>query len=129
MLGLAISSRPMVGPVQVQRRPSTRIDKMIATCVTESYAKLFLNAKGDNPHVVIDRVGAYEVRLLEIPSTNARGAASLWVELYDLDLRLAVDSYKCNHVDEAIDATHLLMVKAKLLNGAGEAAPSSFEGL
>ena len=101
---------------------------MIATRVTESYAKLFLNA-GDNPHVVIDRVGAYEVRLLEIPSTNARGAASLWVELYDLDLRLAVDSYKCNHLDEAIDAAHLLIIKAKLFNGAGEAAPSSFEGL
>jgi hypothetical protein len=62
------------------------------------------------------------------PSTHPE-EASLWVELYDLDLRLGVDSYKCSHLDEAIDAAHLLMIKAKLLNGAGEAAPSSSEGL
>jgi hypothetical protein len=82
---------------------------MIATRVTESYAKLFLNAKGDNPHVVIDRVGAYEVRLLEIPSTNARGAASLWVELYDRGLRAGVDSCKCKDVVEAIEVTRFFM--------------------
>jgi hypothetical protein len=53
--------------------------------------------------------------------------ASLWVEveLYDLDLRLGVDSCKCSDLDEAIDAAHFLMVKAKLLNNeAGEAALS-----
>jgi len=105
----------MVGPVQVQRRPSTRIDKMIATRVTESCAKLFLNAKGDNSHVVIDRVGAYEVRLLEIPSANAREAASLWVEFYDRGLRAGVDSCKCKDVGEAIEVTRFFMTHATRL--------------
>ena len=87
---------------------------MIATRVTESYAKLFLNAKGDS-HVVIDRVGAYEVRLLEMPSANAREAASLWVELYDRGLRAGVDSCKCKDVGEAIEATRFFMTHATRL--------------
>lgn len=84
----------------------------------------------DSRHAAIARIGAFEVRLLEMPSVNSPEEASLWVELYDLDLRLSVDSYKCSHLDEAIDAAHLLMIKAKLLkNEAEEAAPFSYEGL
>ena len=111
---------------------NTDRQKMIATRVTESYANLFLPSKhdGDSRHAAIARIGAFEVRLLEMPSVNSPEEASLWVELYDLDLRLGVDSYKCSHLDEAIDAAHLLMIKAKLLNNeAEEAAPSSYEGL
>jgi len=103
---------------------------MIATRVTESYASLFLSSERDNGsrQAAIARIGAFEVRLLELPSVNSPEEASLWVELYDRDLRLSVDSCKCNYLDEAIDATHLLMTLAKRLK-AGEAAPSSIEGL
>jgi hypothetical protein len=128
----AISNRSVVWLLPVQKQPLTRIDKkMIATRVTESYASLFLPSKhdGDSRHAAIARIGAFEVRLLEMPSVHSPEEASLWVELYDLDLRLGVDSYKCSHLDEAIDAAHVLMIRAKLLNGAGEAAPSSSEGL
>ena len=110
---LVISTRPTVGPMLVQRRPSTRIDKMIATRVTESYARLLLNSKdGDSRHVVIDKIGAYEVRLLEIPSVNGRQAASLWVELYDRGLRTGVDSCKCGDVGEVIEAARFLLTQA-----------------
>ena len=86
---------------------------MIATRVTESYARLLLNSKdGDSRHVVIDKIGAYEVRLLEIPSVNARQAASLWVELYDRGLRTGVDSCKCGDVGEAIEAARFLLTQA-----------------
>src|SRR5262245_34147611 len=102
---------------------------MIATRVTESYASLFLPSKhGDLRHAAIVRVGAFEVRLIEMPSVNSAEEASLWVELYDLDLRLGVDSCKCGDLDEAIDAAHLLMIKAKLINDeAGEAARFSYD--
>jgi len=83
--------------------------------VTESYAKLFLNAKGDDSHVVIDRVGAYEVRLLEIPSANARETPGVWVELYDRGLRAGVDSCKCKDVAEAIEVTRFFMTHATRL--------------
>ena len=105
---------------------------MIATRVTESYASLFRPSEhdGDSRHAAIVRIGAFEVRLLETPSVNSSEEASLWVELFDLDLRLGVDSCKCSDLDEAIDAAHLLMITAKLLNNeAVEAASSSFEGL
>ena len=98
---------------------------MIVSRVTESFASLFLPSKhdGDPRHAAIVRIGAFEIRLLEMPSVNSLDEASLWVELYDLDLRLGVDSCKCGDLDEAIDAAHLLMIKAKLLNNeAGEAA-------
>jgi hypothetical protein len=128
----AISNRPVAALLPVQKRPSTRIEKMIATRVTESYASLFLTLKhGDSlRHAAIAGIGAFEVRLLEMPSVNSPEEASLWVELYDRDLRLGVDSCKCSDLDEAIDAAHLLMLKAKLLNNeARRAASSSSEGL
>ncbi len=86
---------------------------MIAARVTESCAKLYLNSKDDGArHVVIDKIGAYEVRLLEIPSGNA---ASLWVELYDRGLRTGVDSCKCRDVGEAIEAARFFMTHAARL--------------
>jgi hypothetical protein len=106
---------------------NTDRQEMIAKRVTESYASLFVpSGRDDNLRdAPIVRIGAFEVRLLEMPSGSSE-EASLWVELYDLDLRLGVDSCKCSDLDEAIDAAHFLMVKAKLLNNeAGEAALSS----
>ena len=105
---------------------------MIATRITESYANLFLPSKHDDDsrYAAIARIGAFEVRLLEMPSVDSPEEASLWVELYDLVFVVGVDSYKCSHLDEAIDTAHLLMIKATLLNNeAEEAAPFSFNGL
>jgi hypothetical protein len=105
---------------------------MIASRVTESYASLFLTSKHDDGsrHAAIARIGALEVRLLEMSSVNSPEEASLWVELYDRDLRVGVDSYKCSDLDEAIAAAQLLMAQATRLNNeAGKAAPASFKGL
>jgi hypothetical protein len=105
---------------------------MIASRVTESYANLFLTSKHDDGsrYAAIARIGAFEVRLLEMSSVNSPEEAGLWVELYDRDLRVGVDSYKCSDLDEAIAAAQLLMAQATRLNNeAGNAAPSSFEGL
>ena len=91
---------------------------MIAARVTESYASLFLTSTHDDGsrHAAIARVGAFEVRLLEMPSANSPEEASLWVELYDRGLRAGVDSYKCGDLDEAIDVAQLLMTQATQLN-------------
>jgi hypothetical protein len=115
-------------PVQ-KAAPNTDGQKMIAARVTESYTSLFLTSKHDDGsrHVAIARIGAFEVRLLEMPSANSPEEASLWVELYDRGLRVGVDSYKCGDLDEAIDIAQLLMTQATQLNSeAGEAAPFSF---
>ena len=126
----AVSNRPVVRLLPVQKAAlNTDGQKMIAARVTESYTSLFLTSKHDDGsrHAAIARIGAFEVRLLEMPSANSPEEASLWVELYDRGLRVGVDSYKCGDLDEAIDAAQFLMTQATQLNSeAGEAAPSSF---
>jgi hypothetical protein len=51
---------------------------MIATRITESYTSLFLTLKhGDGSrHAAIARIGAFEVRLLEMPSATLRAIAA-----------------------------------------------------
>jgi hypothetical protein len=85
---------------------------MIASLVTESYASL-------PHHVVIARIGTFELRLFEIPSVNAPEPASLWVELYDRNLLVGVDSCKCSDFDESIDAARFLMTQATRLKKRG----------
>jgi hypothetical protein len=91
---------------------------MIAARVTESYASLFLRPNGDDGsrNTVIAMVGAFEVRLVGVPSVNAPAGLSLWVELYCRDIPLGVDSCKCNNLDEAIEAATLLAIQAGQLN-------------
>ena len=87
---------------------------MIAARVTESYASLFLTPKQDDGsrYSVIARIGAFEVRLLELLSVNFP-ELTLWVELYDRDLRVGVDSYRCSDLDDAIDAAQFLTAQAR----------------
>jgi len=88
---------------------------MIAARVTETYANLFLTPKQDDGsrYSVVARIGTFEVRLLELPSANYPEELGLWVELYDRDLRVGVDSYKCSDLDEAIDAAQFLTAEAR----------------
>jgi hypothetical protein len=110
-----INNRPVAEISPVQKRPSTRMDKMIAARVMETYASLFLIPKQDDGsrYSVIARIGAFEVRLLELPSINSPEELALWVELYDRDLRVGVDSCKCSDLDEAIDAAQFLTAQAR----------------
>jgi hypothetical protein len=83
---------------------------MIAARVTQTYASLFLTSKQDDGsrHAAIVSIGAFEVRLLELPSVNSPEELELWVELYDRHLQAGVDSCKCSDLDEAIDAAQFL---------------------
>ena len=88
---------------------------MIAARVTETYTSLFLTPKQDDGsrYSAIARIGAFEVRLLELPSIDSPEELELWVELYDRDLRLGLDSCKCSDLDEAIDAAQFLTAQAR----------------
>ena len=88
---------------------------MIAARVTETYASLFFKPKQDDGsrHSVIARIGAFEVRLLELLSVDSPEELALWVELYDRDLRVGVDSCKCSDLEEAIDAAQFLAAQAR----------------
>ena len=89
---------------------------MIATRVIETYASLFLTSKQDDGsrHAAIAGIGAFEVRLLELPSVNSPDEElELWVELYDRSLQVGVDTCKCSDLDEAIDAAQFLAAHAR----------------
>ena len=90
---------------------------MIATCATEFYASLFLTSRRDDGsrYAAIARIGAFEVRLIEMASGNSPEEATLWIELYDRCLRVGIDSYSCNDLDEVIDTAQLLMSEAPRL--------------
>jgi len=83
--------------------------------VTETYASLFLTPKqaDGSRYSAIARIGAFEIRLLERPSVNSPEELELWVELYERNLRVGVDSYKCSDLDEAIDAAQFLAAQAR----------------
>jgi hypothetical protein len=110
-----INNQPVAKLLPVQKRPSTRMDKMIAARVMETYTSLFLTPKQEDGsrYSVIARIGDFEVRLLELPSGNSSEELILWVELYDRDLRVGVDSCKCSDLDEAIDAAQFLTAQAR----------------
>jgi len=110
-----INNQPVAELLPVQKRPSTRMNKMIAARVMETYKSLFLTPKQEDGsrYSVIARVGDFEVRLLELPSGNSSEELILWVELYDRDLRVGVDSCKCSDLDEAIDAAQFLTAQAR----------------
>ena len=97
---------------------------MIATRVTESYARLFFTSKHNDGsrHAAIARIGAFEVRLLELPSINSSEGLDLWVELYDRYLQVGVDSQKCSDLDEAIDVAQFLTAQARRLSNEAEEA-------
>ena len=65
-----INNQPVAEPLPVQKRPSTRMDKMIVARVMETYTSLFLTPKQEDGsrYSVIARIGDFEVRLLELPS-------------------------------------------------------------
>jgi len=87
------------------------MEKMLARRVTEleSYLGLLRTPERDDGprHAAVARIGTFEVRLIEMPSVNASEEMSLWVELYDRDLQLGVDSRKCS-----VDVAHFLIAQA-----------------
>src|SRR5262245_33518007 len=110
---IAIDQWP--GSCRCKSGPQHGWTKMIAARVTETYTSLFLTPKQDDGsrYSVVARIGAFEVRLLEVPSVNSPDELELWIELYDRDLRVGVDSCKCSDLDEAIDAAQFLAAQAR----------------
>ena len=103
---------------------------MVARRVTESYLGVFRTPKraDGSRAAAVARIGTFEVRLVEMPSFNASEGLSLWVELYDRDLQLGVDSCKCSDLDEAIDATQRLIALARPPNNEAEEAACAVAG-
>jgi hypothetical protein len=123
----AISNRPSGRAIAGAKAAiNTDGQKMIAARVKDSYASLASKYDHGTLGTPIAWIGPFEVRLFEMPSVNSREGLNLWVELYDRDLRVSVDSCKCSDLDEAMDAAQLLITQAGRLNDElGRLLPST----
>jgi hypothetical protein len=60
----------------------------------DAHAKLQLVPPGErvSRELTLMRVGAFEVRLVQPPSAPPTNAVILWIELFDHDQKLSIDS-------------------------------------
>jgi hypothetical protein len=68
--------------------------------------------------VPLARYGAYEVRLVEFPHGPGAESSSLWLRLYDRDVRSSLDSRRCDDLDDAETLVEHLLSRARQLHTA-----------
>jgi hypothetical protein len=86
----------------------------------QAYVRLLLtpeNTDGSRA-VSLARYGAYEVRLVEFPRGSAAESCSLWLRLYDRDIRSSLDSRLCDDLDHAESLAEHLLSRARQLHTA-----------
>jgi hypothetical protein len=76
--------------------------------------------------ISIAMIGKCEIRMFNASSTRPGDAPPLWIELFDHDAQVSLDSYSCREIDDAVAAFEELRTDAETLNevcspGAGGA--------
>jgi hypothetical protein len=67
--------------------------------------------------VSLERYGPYDVRLVEVtPESPASAAKLLWLELYDQDRQVGLDSCMCDGLEDAAIAAERLISQARELD-------------
>jgi hypothetical protein len=69
---------------------------------------------------VLERVGPYEVRLIEPPDVALAEAFPFWIELYDALKQVSVDSHGGWDIEEAAAAADHLVELARQLMSEGD---------
>jgi hypothetical protein len=67
----------------------------------------------DDRTISLERHGAYDVRLVESPSTDG---IPFWIELFDHNINLALDSFAGNDAEATALAADAFITQAKLLH-------------
>ena len=80
--------------------------------LSQGYISLLLTPKGTDGSrtVSLARCGAYEVRLVEL--AQDADASSLWLRLYDRATRAALDSRRCDDLDDGESVVEHLLSRA-----------------
>jgi hypothetical protein len=109
---------------------STRINRAsVHALVTRAYFKLVLvpwDAKKSRV-VTLAKSDNREVRLVELLEPGSF-MPNLWMELYDLDNKVALDSCACGDLESAAKAAEQLLEQAGVLQPEGGSAPEKDEG-
>jgi hypothetical protein len=109
-----------------------RNKKPLLSRLNQAYVGLLAIPEGaDGSRTVsLARYGAYEVRLVEFPHRHTADACPFWIRLYRRDLRSAIDTRRCDDLDDAEIAAAHLVARARELHrsaacGAAEAATAT----
>ena len=92
--------------------------------ITRAYVRLlFASPNEDGSKTVsLARIGKYEVLLVEFAQPWLADSPPLWLELHAHDIDAAIDSSCCQDFDEVVSVAKQLILRAKDLNDATQAA-------
>jgi len=98
--------------------PNSKRNKNLERQIVRSYVWLLRAPILANGQKVasLSRHGLYEVRLLEPSDLGQTDALPFWVELFDSQRNLSIDSYAGDDIEEAVSAVQHLISHAELLD-------------
>jgi hypothetical protein len=72
--------------------------------VTQAYIKLLsITEKGTETGIVsLARIGNYEIRILEGSKSGSDSESLIWMELFDHDAQMSIDSFRCREIEDAL---------------------------
>ena len=81
----------------------------------QAHVKLQLGARGedDSRTATLMRLGAYEVRLVELSRASPASGVLFWIELFDHHRRRSIDSVGSYVLEDAVIAAGHLIAQAK----------------
>jgi hypothetical protein len=78
-----------------------------------------ISESGSAPRTIsIVKIGEYEIRMFNGSSIWPGGTRASWLELFDHNAQLSVDSCSCREIDEALTGFEGLLSQAERLNEA-----------
>jgi hypothetical protein len=72
--------------------------------VTQAYITLLsISEKGDRTRMVpVARIGNYEIRIFDWSPSGSDSEPVIWMELFDHDAQLVIDSSRCGEIEDAL---------------------------
>jgi hypothetical protein len=90
-------------------------DKFSELRITRAYISLLSAPTGKHGgrSISLVRFGKYEVRMTDISQIFSTDTPLFWLELFDHDLKLTVDSCQCHEFEEAATVLKDLVLQAE----------------
>jgi hypothetical protein len=66
--------------------------------------------------ISLERIGHYEIRMFDVAQDDAANAPLFWMELFDHDRQLSIDSCSCHEIAAAVAAYDDFIAQTKRSN-------------
>jgi hypothetical protein len=95
-----------------------RINRFTETRLIRAYLNLFLapRAEDGSKMVSLNRVGCYDVRLVEFVDDLLADPFQLWIELYSHETESTLDSFGCDDFEAAVRVADEFIAQASRLH-------------